>query len=228
MVDLLTLYGVTDSMERSVLLNLAREADTSGWWHAYADILPTWLEPYVGLEATASAIQTYQIQLIPGLLQTEGYARTLVRQHSAATDEEIARRRAELRACRQEILRRPDAPQLRAVIDEAALRRLVGTREVAREQLRFLMEVADHPAVTLQILPLTASAHPSTGGPFTILLFAEPDVPKVVYIEQLTSALYLDEAAEVSNYLEVMEQLSLQAEPAASTKKIISDILADI
>ncbi len=223
--DLLTLYGVTDSEERAALLNLAREANTPGWWHAYSDILPTWLEPYVGLEAAASIIRTYQIQLVPGLLQTEGYARALIRQGSAATEEEIARR-GELRVSRQEILRRPDAPQLWAVVDEGALRRPVGSRDVVREQLQYLIEVADHPAVTLQIMPFQAGAHSAMGGPFTILRFAEPDLQDVVYIEQLTSALYLDKPVEVDSYLEVMEQLCLQAEPVASTTKVLGQILA--
>jgi hypothetical protein len=224
--DLLTLYGVTDSEERAALLNLAREANTPGWWHAYSDILPNWLEPYVGLEAAASVIRTYEVQLVPGLLQTEGYARALIRQGSAASEDEIARR-GELRASRQEILRRPDAPQVWAVVDEGALRRPVGSRDVAREQLQYLIEIADHPAVTLQILPFQAGAHSAMGGPFTILRFAEPDLQDVVYIEQLTSALYLDKPVEVDSYLEVMEQLCLQAEPASQTTKVLSQILAD-
>jgi transcriptional regulator with XRE-family HTH domain len=224
--DLLTLYGVTDSEERAALLNLAREANTPGWWHAYSDILPAWLEPYVGLEAAASVIRTYQIQLVPGLLQTEGYARALIRQGAAATEEGIARR-IELRASRQEILRRPDAPQLWAVVDEGALRRPVGSKEIVREQLRYLIEVTDHPAVTLQILPFRTGAHPAMGGPFTILRFAEPDLADVVYIEQLTSALYLDKPVEVDSYLEVMEQLCLQAEPVASTARVLQQILAE-
>jgi hypothetical protein len=205
--DLLTLYGVTDNEERAALLNLAREANTPGWWHAYSDILPAWLEPYVGLEAAASVIRTYQIQIIPGLLQTEGYARALIRQGSAASEEEIARR-SELRSSRQEVLRRPDSPQLWVVVDEGALRRPVGSREVVREQIKHLIEVADHPAVTLQILPFSAGAHSAMGGPFTILRFAEPDLADVVYIEQLTSALYLDKPVEVDSYLEVMEPAS--------------------
>jgi len=224
--DLLTLYGVTDAEERAALLNLAKEANARGWWHAYSDILPLWAEPYVGLEAAASVIRTYQIQTIPGLLQTEGYARALISQGSAVTEEQIARR-GELRASRQEILRRPDAPQLWVVVDEGALRRPVGSREVVREQLAYLTEVADHPAVTLQILPFTAGAHPAMGGPFTILRFAEPDLADVVYIEQLTSALYLDKPVEVDSYLKVMEQLCLQAEPPASTVGVLRRILAD-
>jgi transcriptional regulator with XRE-family HTH domain len=224
--DLLTLYGVTDHEERAALLNLAREANTPGWWHAYSDILPAWLEPYVGLEAAASVIRTYQIQIIPGLLQTEGYARALIRQGSAASEEEIARR-SELRTSRQEILRRPDAPQLHVLLDEGALRRPVGGREVIREQVRYLLEVADHPAVTLQILPLSASAHPAMSRPFTILRFAEPDLADVVYIEQLTSALYLDRPVEVDSYLEVMEQLRQQAEPPGRTAGVLRRILWD-
>jgi transcriptional regulator with XRE-family HTH domain len=224
--DLLTLYGVTDTEERAALLNLAREANTPGWWHAYSDILPAWAQPYVGLEAAASVIRTYQIQIIPGLLQTEGYARALIRQGSAATEEQIARR-GELRASRQEILRRPDAPQLWVVVDEGALRRPVGSREVVREQLQYLIEVADHPAVTLQIMPFAAGAHSAMGGPFTILRFAEPDLADVVYIEQLTTALYLEKPVEVDSYLEVMEQLCLQAEPVVNTAKLLHEILAD-
>jgi hypothetical protein len=225
--DLLTLYGVTDSEERAALLNLAREANTPGWWHAYSDVLPTWLEPYVGLEAAASVIRTYQIQFVPGLLQTEGYARALIRQGAAESEEEIARR-SELRASRQEILRRPDAPQLWVVVDEGALRRPVGSREIVREQLKYLTEMADHPAVTLQILSFSAGAHSAMGGPFSILRFAEPDLQDVVYIEQLTSALYLDKPVEVDSYLEVMEQLCLQAEPVANTTKVLQQILSDI
>jgi transcriptional regulator with XRE-family HTH domain len=225
--DLLTLYGVTDNEERAALLNLAREANTPGWWHAYSDILASWLEPFVGLEAAASVIRTYQIQFVPGLLQTEGYARALIGQGSATSDEEIARR-SELRASRQEILRRPDAPQLWVVIDEAALRRPVGSRDIVREQIGHLIEVADHPAVTLQIMPFSAGAHSAMGGPFTILRFAEPDLADVVYIEQLTSALYLDKPVEVDSYLEVMEQLCLQAELVANTTKLLRQIHSEV
>src|SRR2546430_2800985 len=129
--DLLTLYGVTDAEERAALLNLAREANAPGWWHAYSDILPSWLEPFVGLEAAASVIRTYQIQLIPGLLQTEGYARALIQQGSAENEDQVARR-IELRVSRQGVLSGPNPPQLWAVVDEGALRRPVGGRVVVR------------------------------------------------------------------------------------------------
>ena len=224
--DLLTLYGVTDSEERAALLNLAREANTPGWWHAYSDVLPAWLEPYVGLEAAASIIRTYEVQFVPGLLQTEQYARALIRLGSAVSEEQIARR-AELRTSRQEILSGPTPPQLWAVVDEGALRRPVGGTEVVREQIMHLMEMAERPAITLQILPFHAGPHAAMGGPFTILRFAEPDLADVVYIEQLTSALYLDKPSEVDSYLEVMEQLCLQAEPVGNTVKILSQILSE-
>jgi hypothetical protein len=218
--DLLTLYGVTGGDERAALLGLAREANTPGWWQGYSDILPHWVEPYFGLEAAASFIRNYELQFVPGLLQTEGYARALIRLGNAATEDDVMRR-AEARLSRQEILSREAPPRLWAVMDEGALRRSIGGKAVMREQIRHLIDMCDHPAVTLQILPFQIGAHPAMGGPFTILRFSEPDLRDVVYIEQLTSALYLDKPAEVDSYLEVMEQLCLQAEPAAKTPEIL-------
>jgi hypothetical protein len=218
--DLLTLYGVTGGEERAALLSLAREANTPGWWQGYSDILPHWVEPYFGLEAAASFIRNYELQFVPGLLQTEGYARALIRLGNAATEDDVMRR-AEARLSRQEILSREAPPRLWAVMDEGALRRSIGGKAVMREQIRHLIDMCDHPAVTLQILPFQIGAHPAMGGPFTILRFSEPDLRDVVYIEQLTSALYLDKPAEVDSYLEVMEQLCLQAEPAAKTPEIL-------
>ncbi|HZR52047.1 MAG TPA: helix-turn-helix transcriptional regulator [Streptosporangiaceae bacterium] len=226
--DLLTLYGVIDGDERAALLNMARESNTPGWWHAFSDILPTWVEPYVGLEAAASVIRTYQIQYVPGLLQTGGYASALLRTgYPAVTEEELARR-TDLRISRQDILSRPGAPQLWAVVDEGVLRRPIGSADVMREQIRHLIEITDHPAVTLQVLPFRVGGHSACGGPFTILRFAEPDLQDVIYIEQLTSALYLDKQVEVDRYLEVMEQLCLQAEPAANTAKLLRKLLDEI
>jgi Domain of unknown function (DUF5753)/Helix-turn-helix domain len=218
--DLLTLYGVTGGEERAALLGLAREANTPGWWQGYSDILPHWVEPYFGLEAAASFIRNYELQFVPGLLQTEGYARALIRLGNAATEDDVMRR-AEARLSRQEILSREAPPRLWAVMDEGALRRSIGGKAVMREQIRHLIDMCDHPAVTLQLLPFQIGAHPAMGGPFTILRFSEPDLRDVVYIEQLTSALYLDKPAEVDSYLEVMEQLCLQAEPAAKTPEIL-------
>jgi transcriptional regulator with XRE-family HTH domain len=222
--DLLTMYGVTDGDEREALLKLARESNTPGWWQGYADILPHWVEPYFGLEAAASFIRNYELQFVPGLLQTQGYALSLIRLGNAPTEEDVLRR-AEARMSRQDILRRETPPRVWAVVDEGALRRPIGGAKVMREQLKHLIDMCDHPAVTLQVLPFQVASHPAMGGPFTILRFSEPDLRDVVYIEQLTSALYLDKPAEVDSYLEVMEQLCLQAEPAARTPQILKDAL---
>ena len=222
--DLLTMYRVTDGDEREALLKLARESNTPGWWQGYADILPHWVEPYFGLEAAASFIRSYELQFVPGLLQTEGYALSLIRLGNAPTEEDV-QRRAEARMSRQDILRRETPPRVWAVVDEGALRRPIGGEKVMREQLKHLIDMCDHPAVTLQVLPFQVASHPAMGGPFTILRFAEPDLRDVVYIEQLTSALYLDKPAEVDSYLEVMEQLCLLAEPTARTPQILRDAL---
>jgi transcriptional regulator with XRE-family HTH domain len=225
--DLLTMYGVTDGDEREALLKLARESNTPGWWQGYADILPHWVEPYFGLEAAASFIRNYELQFVPGLLQTEGYALSLIRLGNAPTEEDV-QRRTEARMSRQDILRRETPPRVWAVVDEGALRRPIGGEKVMREQLKHLIDMCDHPAVTLQVLPFQVASHPAMGGPFTILRFSEPDLRDVVYIEQLTSALYLDKPAEVDSYLEVMEQLCLQAEPAAKTPQILKDALNNL
>jgi transcriptional regulator with XRE-family HTH domain len=222
--DLLTLYGVAAGEEREALLKLSREANTPGWWQGYSDILPHWVEPYFGLEAAAAFIRNYQLQFVPGLLQTEDYARALIQLGNALAEDDIGRRVA-ARLSRQDVLLRENAPRLWTVMDEGALRRPLGGRAVMRDQLRRLIEMCDHPAVTLQILPFASGAHPAMGGPFTILRFAEPDLRDVVYIEQLTSALYLDKPTEVDSYLEVMEQLCLQAESATKTADLLKTIM---
>ena len=226
--DLLTFYGIVDGEERAALLNLAREANTPGWWHAYSDVMPTWVEPHVGLEAAASIIRTYQIQFIPGLLQTKDYASALLRSGYPNDGPDEIERRSDLRISRQEVLHRPGAPQLWAVVDEGALRRPIGGSVVMREQLEHLIELAEHPTVTLQVLPFRIGAHSACGGPFTILRFAEPDLSDVVYVEQLTTALYLDKPSDVDRYLNAMEQLCLQAAPATETSKLLRDLLAGV
>jgi hypothetical protein len=222
--DLLTLYGVSPGDEREALLKLAREANTPGWWQAYGDILPHWVEPYFGLEAAAAFIREYELQFVPGLLQTEEYARAVIRLGNVVSEAEVTRR-ATARISRQEILYSENPPKLWAVLDEGALRRVIGGPEVMKAQLRFLIEMCDHPDVTLQILPFSAGPHRAMGGPFTILRYTEPDLRDVVYIEQLTSALYLDKPTEVEAYLEVIEEVCLQAEASAKTPGILQSVL---
>jgi hypothetical protein len=222
--DLLSLYGIGPGPEREALLGLAREANTPGWWQRDSDILPHWVEPYFGLEAAAAIIREYELQFVPGLLQTEDYARGVIRLGNLPSEEEVVRR-ARARMSRQQILRRENPARLWIVLDESALRRPVGGPEVMRAQLRHLIEMCEHPAVHLQILPFSAGPHRAMGGPFTILRYTEPDLRDVVYIEQLTSALYLDKQAEVDAYLQVIEEVCLQAEPAAKTPSLLMGIL---
>jgi transcriptional regulator with XRE-family HTH domain len=225
--DLLTLYGVGHGAEREALLTLAKDAKTPGWWQGYADILPHWVEPYFGLEAAASVIREFELQFVPGLLQTEEYARAVIRLGNLRSEEEIILR-AHARVSRQDILHRPDPPRFWGILDEGALRRTIGGPQVMQAQLRHLIEMCDHPAVTLQILPFSAGAHRAMGGPFTILRYADPDLRDVVYIEQLTSALYLDKPTEVDAYLGVIEEVSLLANRASATADLLRTLLADI
>ncbi|MEU8301533.1 helix-turn-helix transcriptional regulator [Micromonospora sp. NPDC048909] len=219
--DLLTLYGVTDAEERELLLKLARDANSPGWWHRYSDVLPTWFQSYLGLEAAAALIRSYEVQFVPGLLQTPGYARAVVLLgHGAATPGEIDRR-VDLRIRRQELLRRADPPQLWAVLDEAALRRPIGGVAVMREQLTALIEATRSPHIRLQIIPFTAGGHAAAGGAFTILRFGDQDLPDIVYIEQLTSALYLDKRDDLDYYALAMERLCVEAEPPERTPELL-------
>ncbi len=226
--DLLTHYGVTDEQERDALRALARKASSQGWWHDYSEILPTWFEAYVGLEEAATRIRAYEIQFVPGLLQTEEYARAVtLLGHSSARPDEIELR-VRLRMARQALLRGPRAPQLWAVIDEAVLRRPVGGPEVMRAQLEHLIECAALPNVTIQVIPFQAGGHAAAGGPFSILRFAEADLPDVVYLEQLTSAMYLDKRGDVDRYAEAMDQICATSFTPEQTKDLIHTMLADM
>ena len=226
--DLLTLYGVSNDAEREALLGLARQANNPGWWHHYGDILPPWFQSYLGLEAAASLIRTYEIQFVPGLLQTPEYARAVILLgHAGATADEIDRR-VELRRQRAQILDRLEAPQLWAVIDEAVLRRPIGGAEVMRAQIEFLIEAAKKPNVRLQIIPFHAGGHAAAGGPFAILRFPEPELPDVVYVEQLTSAIYLDKRDDVDHYAIAMERVCIDAEPPSHTQEILGKLLHEV
>jgi hypothetical protein len=222
--DLLTLYGVTDEHVRAGMLSLARQASAPGWWSRYGDVLADWFEAYLGLEAAASVIRTFELQFVHGLFQTEDYARAVTRLgYRAAPAAEIDRRVA-MRLKRQDLLTRPGPPQVWTIIDEGALRRPVGGRRVMRAQLNRLVEVSDIRHVTFQVVPFERGGHAAAGGSFTVLRFGEADVPDVVYIEQLTSALYLDKREDVDHYMEVMNHLSTEALTPANTVRFIEEI----
>ena len=225
--DLLTLYGVTDEAERADVLELMRQANTKVWWQQHSDLLPNWFETYLRLEQVAKVIRTYQLQFVPGLLQSEEYARAVIGHgHSRSTDE--LDRRVQLRMERQQMLHQPEAPHLWAVIDEAALTRPFGPTRVMRDQLRYLLEASAAPNIHVQVLPFRSGAHAAAGGSFSILRFAEPDLPDVVYLEQLTSAVYLDKRADVEDYVLIMERVTVQAETPAQSRETLRRLLADL
>lgn len=225
--DLLTLYGITDEQERATFLAMTRQANAPGWWHRYSDILPSWFEMYLGLEQASSVIRAYEPQLVPELLQTPEIARTLIKlgQPSGSTDD--IERRITLRIARQEVLTQPAAPSLWAVIDESALWRL-RTRSAMRAQIQHLIDMAELPHITLQLVPIYSSAPAAVGAPFTILRFAEPDLPDIVYLEQLTTALYLDKIQDVERYMLVMDRLCVQAKSPAETTRFLNSTLQEI
>ncbi len=205
--DLLTLYGITDEAERTSLLSLAREANVAGWWHSYSDVLPSWFPTYVGLEGAASLIRVYEVQFVHGLLQTEAYARAVVRRGMQSASEADVERRVALRMERQKYLVSENAPDLHIVLDEAALRRPYGDRDVMRGQLQHLIDFSERSNVRLQIMPFSFGGHAGESGAFTVLSFPESDLSDVVYLEQLTSALYLDKPEDVAQYERALEEL---------------------
>ncbi len=226
-VDLLEMYGV-DEAEQASLVALAKEANSPGWWHKYGDVLPEWFQVYVGLEEAASLIRLYEVQFIPGLLQSAEYARAVISLGLPGAAPEEIERRVSLRLARQELLTKTGGPRLWAVVDEAALRRPIGGREVMRAQLRQLIECAREPNITLQVVPFRSGGHAAEGGAFTIMRFPEVDLPDVVYLEQLTSALYLDKREDVEKYTEVMERLSVESESPERTIDILSGMLEEV
>jgi transcriptional regulator with XRE-family HTH domain len=218
--DLLTLYGVTDPAEREHMLTMAADASQPGWWHRYHDLLPEWLQTYIGLEQAARSIRTYESQFIPGLLQAEGYASALMALGDFPPGE--TGRRVAMRRERQCRFRDGDL-WLWAVIDEAVLRRVVGSPEVMRDQLGYLLEAMARPNLTLQVTPFSSAGHAALGG-FSIVRFDDPDLPDVVYAEHLTSALYLDKRADVDAYLLAMERLTIVSAQPGSSSSIIREI----
>jgi transcriptional regulator with XRE-family HTH domain len=226
--DLLTLYGITDEQIRGRLVTLARQASTPGWWSKYGDIMADWFESYLGLETAASVIRTFELQFVHGLFQTEDYARAVtLLGHTGSSDEEIDRR-VSLRLKRQDLLASPTPPQVWSVLDEGALRRPVGGRQVMRAQLSHLAEVARMRHVSIQVVPFDRGGHAAAGGSFTVLRFSEPEVPDVVYLEQLTSALYLDKREDVDHYMEVMNHLSTEALTPVESTRFITDMSQEI
>lgn len=223
--DLLTLYGVADGAERAALLDLAREANVAGWWHSYSDVLPGWFQTYVGLEGAASLIRVYEVQFVHGLLQTEAYAHAVVERGMPGASAAEIDRRVALRLERQKLLVSERAPGFHVVLDEAALRRPYGDRTVMREQLEHLIEISERPNVTLQVMPFSFGGHAGESGAFALLRFPESDLSDVVYLEQLTSALYLDKREEVAQYERAMERLQRDSPDPSRTRDLLRGVV---
>ncbi len=219
--DLLSLYGISDVPEREELLTLAAQANQPGWWHQFQDVLPGWFQAYLGLEEAAESIRTYDAVFIPGLLRTEDYAAAVIGFGDFSLEESDR-----LVLLLKERQRKLTSIRLWAIVDEAALRRQVGSAEVMRGQLEHLYRLCDLPSLKLQVVPRTAAAFVVPGS-FSILSFAAPDLPDVVYVEQLTSAMYLDKPADVDRYAAGIEKLSASSAPPQDTKRILRALLEE-
>lgn len=222
--DLLTLYGVSD---RDGFLEMVEQSNQPGWWHRYTDLMPEWFQDYVGLEESASRIQTYELQFVPGLLQTEEYARAIASHGRPDLVDDEVERRVSLRMRRQLLLAGPEAPRLWAVVDEAVLHRPIGGRRVMLAQLEALLDVTKLPHVTLQILPHQLSGYAAEGA-FSLLRFAAPELPDLVYIEHLTGALYLDKRDEIELYGRAFDQLTVDARTPEHTRQRLNKARAEL
>ncbi|MET7904694.1 helix-turn-helix transcriptional regulator [Streptomyces sp. NPDC005355] len=225
---LLRTYGVSDPEEVEGFLALAREANKNGWWHRFRDVLPDWFNTFVSLEVEANLIRAYEPHYIPGLLQSEDYARAVLRAGMPHAPETEIERNVALRMERQALLTREDPPMLWVVMDETVLRRPIGGTETMRAQIARLIEVAEVPHIRLQVMPFDAGPHPAMYGPFHIFRFPIPELPDIAYTETLVSGSYFDQRDDVSAFLEALDRMCAQAAPAQTTQAILSRIRKEI
>jgi len=225
--EMLEIYGVVGT-EADSLVQLAREARQKGWWHTYGRVLPNWFEAYVGLEAAAIRFRDFQSMVVPGLLQTEDYARAVLRAAPNPGSAEDIDRQVALRMERQAILDQASPPDLWVVLSESIIRVQVGGSGVMRAQLRRLIDVAERSNVTLQVLPFTTAAHVQPISPFTILEFPDIADPTVVYLEHLTGSLFLETAEEIRRYTVVFDHLRAEALGTGPSIDLIARAAADL
>ncbi|MFD5407064.1 helix-turn-helix domain-containing protein [Streptomyces griseorubiginosus] len=223
-MDLLTLYGIRDVPTRDRFEEMVRVAREPGWWHRFDGVLPDWAGKLIGLQEAASVIRTYEVQLVPGLLQTSAYTEALVRQAYPMSSPEEIEARIELRKTRQMVLAREEPPHLWAVLDEAVLHRPMGGEQIMRNQLRHLMAMARLDHVTVQIAPFNRPGCITGGFPITHLRFELPALADVVYLEQLQDAEYLDKPEATQNYRRVLDSLA----QAALTPRDSLELLANL
>jgi transcriptional regulator with XRE-family HTH domain len=218
--DLCGIYGVDDS-ERDRLMALAREAKQQGWWHKYDDLA---IESLIGLETEAARINTYQSCIIPWAFQTKEYAQAVVRGVLPLIINRILDERVEARLIRQELLTRESPPHLWALIDESALHRQVGSPAIMHEQLTKIIECASASNITMQIVPYEVGAHPGLDNTFTLLEFADPGQPPVVYVENMAGTFYLERQADIDRYREALEHLRASALSPVSSASLVEEI----
>lgn len=227
--DLLTLYGIDDDEERTVFLELVRQSNQPGWWQKFNEYMPhKRFEDFVGLEEAASRIQTYELQVVPGLLQVEDYARAIITygapRHKA---DEQAEGRVALRMRRQKLLFRPQAPRLWAVIDEAVLHRPIGGLDVFRAQLDHLLEMTSLPHISVQVVPFARSGYAAEGA-FTLLRFAEPELPDIGYIDHIADGQFLEHPHEIERIGRALDRLIVDAETPELSRRMIARARAQI
>jgi transcriptional regulator with XRE-family HTH domain len=204
---MLDTYGVADQARRDALIQLARDGRQHGWWYSYRDVLPGRYEFFIGLEEEAASIRAFELAVVPGLLQTEDYARALAHGHPVEFDVQEIERRIEVRMTRQQVLTKPDRPQLWAILDEGAIRRIVGGPTVMRAQLQHLVAMSERSRTTIQVVPYSVGAHSGTAGSFMILGFAEPGEIDVVYMDTIGGNMSVDKAEEVKHYAIAFDHL---------------------
>ncbi|MFF4311437.1 helix-turn-helix domain-containing protein [Streptomyces sp. 900105755] len=219
--DLCGVYEVEDQRVVESLMEMARDSRQQGWWHAFGDIP---YSVYIGLETDAESLRVYEPQLVTGLLQTRAYAEALVQGALPETSAADIEKRVQVRMRRQERITAEHNPlRLWVVLDEAALRRLVGSRLVMREQLEYLLEMSQQPHITVQVLPFECGAHPGLNGQYAILEFADAADSSVVYLEGVTSDLYLEKAHDVQKYAVMYEHLRAQSLNVEHSRQFIAD-----
>ncbi|MDL5202152.1 helix-turn-helix transcriptional regulator [Streptomyces sp. ALI-76-A] len=220
--DLCGVYEVEDQRVVESLMQMAKDSRQQGWWHAFGDIP---YSVYIGLETDAESLRVYEPQIITGLLQTRAYAEAIIRGGSPETSDTEIDKRVQVRLRRQDRIATEGEPlRLWVVLDEAALRRVVGSRQVMREQLEHLAEMSQRPHITVQVLPFEVGAHPGINGQYSILEFADAADSSVVYIEGVTSDLYLEKAHDVQKYTVMYEHLRAQALNVDQSTRLIEDV----
>ncbi|SFC20123.1 helix-turn-helix domain-containing protein [Streptomyces aidingensis] len=225
--DLCGVYDVKDRKLVESLMQMAKESRQQGWWHAFAELSPTY-SVYIGLETEAASLRIYEPQVVPGLLQTEDYARAVIRGALPEIAEEDADRRVQVRMRRQQRVHETRNPlRLWAVVDEAALRRMVGGAAVMSAQLKHLVEVSRLPHVTLQVMPFSCGAHPGLNGQYAILEFPDSADSSVIYLEGVTSDLYLEKANDVQHYSVMYEHLRAEAHSPEQTRDFIAEMIKE-